>query len=274
MLDKDEGLSSRQCDNKIGHIFGTKHVGHLGTLDPFATGLLIIGVDQGCKSLPYIESFKKCYVATLELGSSTFTGDSTSDIKETCKIPTDIDGKIDSVLDSFIGKSTQIPPMTSAIKVDGEALYKKAHRGEEVERKPRDIEIFTLKKINYSDNKLTFFCEVSEGTYIRVLGEDVALRLGTVGHLISLRRVSIGNIDLSRAKKLSEIDESSLIEPAEVISLPHVEIGEERIKDVKNGKKMKIDSSEAKVLLTQNGKALAVYVREEENIYIPERGLF
>lgn len=274
LLDKDIGMTSRNCDNRIGKIFGTRHVGHSGTLDPFASGLLIVGVDQGCKSLPYIDTSRKTYIAELKLGISTDTGDLTGEIKEQMDNHHDVSSKISAVLTSFIGKSHQIPPMTSAIKINGVALYKLAHKGIEVERREREIEIYSLELISFNNDILTFQCEVSEGTYIRVLGEDIAKRLGTIGHLLSLRRTKIGDIDLSLSNKLEEINESVIYDPARFINLPKVEVKEEDVKSIKDGRPITLPNVESKLLLAYEGDALAIYSRKEENIFVCERGLF
>lgn len=274
LLDKDTGTTSRNCDNRIGRIFETRHVGHSGTLDPFATGLLIVGIDQGCKSLPYIDTSRKTYVAELKFGIATSTGDLTGEIKEERDIPNDLYAKIPSILSSFVGKSHQIPPMTSAIKINGVALYKLAHKGEEIERQEREIEVYSLNIISLKDNILTFETEVSEGTYIRVLGEDIAKRAGTVGHLISLRRTKIGSIDLSKAKRLEELDSNSALDPAPFIPFPKIEMQDDQVKKVKDGRTVNLTTEEEKILLTYGGQALAIYKRKEDNIFTCERGLF
>jgi tRNA pseudouridine55 synthase len=276
LLDKDAGLTSRDVDDALEKKFGTKKVGHLGTLDPFATGLLVIGLSRGTKFLPYFDDAKKSYIATLKLGFTSSTGDPEGEINPAGILP-ELDNKtISAQLISFIGKSEQLPPMTSAIKVHGEALYKAAHRGEEVERKKRAIEIFSLNLISYHEGLLVFTCTVSRGTYIRVLGEDIAKALATSGYLTSLRRLSIGNFALEQAKTLSAITEADVIDPTIFIrSMKHVEIDSADLDKVKNGAPMTLEQDYGeKVLLCLHGEAIAVYARTREVYYHAERGLF
>lgn len=274
LLDKEEGLTSRTIDNKIQRLFETRKVGHLGTLDPFATGLLVIGVNKGTKCLTYIDDSRKTYVATLVLGKKTSTGDLTGEIIEEKEVKT-LDLKtIEDVLASFLGKGEQIPPMTSAIKVNGQALYKIAHKGLEVERKPRPIEIFSIRVIEYKDNILVFETEVSRGTYIRVLGEDIALKLGTVGYLSALRRTKVDNISIEDAVKIGDLTIDNLHNAVNMISITHYDINDVEYQLVMNGRKLWLKSNEEKLLLVHNNECVAVYSKFEDKHYQPERGLF
>ena len=275
-IDKPVGMTSREVDNRIGKLFHTRHVGHLGTLDPFASGLLIIGVNKGNKFLPYLGDETKSYMARIYLGKSTSTGDLTGEMQEEKELPELNIEQIKKVLQGFLGKGEQIPPMTSAIKVNGKALYKLAHKGEEVERKPRPIEIFSLNAIYYEAPYLDITCTVSSGTYIRTLGEDIAKALGTVGHLEQLRRLSIGKHLLSLAKPLEEITVDDLKEPSVYVrSIKHVEVSGEKLKKVRNGVAIQEDQDYGeKILYTEYGVGLSVYERKQGNLYVCLRGLF
>ena len=275
IIDKPVGLTSRAIDNRIGHLFSSRHVGHLGTLDPFASGMLIIGVNKGNKALTYIDDSKKTYRATLVLGKKTDSGDLTGNIIEEKEIPMLNKAKIEDTLSSFLGESTQIPPMRSAIKINGEALYKKAIRGEDIERKPRDITVYSIKLLDYEDNRLTFECEVSRGTYIRTLGEDIASKLGTIGYLESLRRLSIDSIKEEEMVNLDDIDISSLRNPLPYISLRHVEIDASIKGKAVNGVRLSFPFKDERILLVYEDKPISVYIKtEEEGVYKAERGLF
>ena len=239
LLDKDAGMSSRDVDDALEKLFQTKKVGHLGTLDPFATGLLVIGLNKGTKFLPYLDDSKKSYIATLKLGLHSSTGDPEGEITPGDPVPELTQEGIAEILTSFIGKSEQLPPMTSAIKVNGEALYKAAHRGEVVERKPRAIEVFSINLVSFAKDEIVFTTTVSRGTYIRVLGEDIAKALKTSGYLTSLRRLSIGDFRIDLAKKLSELTEKDLMDPTLFIhTMKHIEIDEADLAKVKNGAPM------------------------------------
>ena len=273
LIDKPEGMTSRAIDNKIGKILGNRKVGHLGTLDPFATGLLIVGVGKGNKIMSFLPDEEKTYLASLQLGSKTSTGDYTGEVIETKDVPDLGYEEIKTVLSFFLGKQKQIPPMTSAIKVDGTALYELAHQGKEIERKPRDIEVFSIRIVNVDDNILDFIATVSKGTYMRTLGEDIAEKLGTVGHLKALRRVAIGPIGIEKSTPLEEITESSFVDPLPYFSLPCLKIQDDDLNKVKNGMKMALDCSSSEVILVHQGSPIAVY-EKEGNLYRCKRGLW
>lgn len=274
LLDKDENITSRAIDNKIGKILGIKKVGHLGTLDPFATGLLLVGVGKGTKYFPYLPDSRKTYVATLKLGQKTDTGDLTGEVVETKDVSELTLNIVKNILNSFIGKQKQIPPIYSAKKKNGVAMYKYARKGIEVEREPVDIEIFMCELLSINNDEITFVTEVSKGTYIRTLGEDIAEKLNTVGHLISLRRIKIGDISVENAIKIEDIDENSLIDPSKYLTLPSHEVDEETCKKVKNGMTIKLERiSYDEVVLSYEGVAIAVYYKDG-NYYRCQRGLF
>ena len=274
LIDKDKDMTSRDVDNKIGKMFHTRHVGHLGTLDPFATGLLVIGINKGNKALPYINDDKKTYLASLILGDKTSTGDLTGEVIESKPIPTKTDVEVAEVLASFLGKSMQIPPMTSAIKVDGTPLYKLAHKGKSIERKPREIEVFEIKLIFRLGKQIDFLVTVSKGTYVRTLAEDIAEKLGTVGHLNSLRRIGVGDITIVDSKTFEDLTIDDVRNPLDYISLPKIEVSDEVANKIKNGIKMKFDSSEEMICLVNNNEALAIYQRDSDGLYKSVRGLF
>ncbi|MCI5940311.1 tRNA pseudouridine(55) synthase TruB [bacterium] len=274
LVDKEAGMTSRKVDNLLQKRFLTKKVGHLGTLDPFATGLLIVAVGKATKCLPFLDSSSKTYEAELLLGSKTSTGDLEG--MEILRKDPRIHEKqeIEETLSSFLGESTQIPPMSSAIKVDGVALYKLAHKGQEIERKPRKIVISSIRLLSQEGPRIRFEAEVSSGTYLRTLGEDIAERLGEVGHLVSLRRTKIGSVDVRKAKRIAEVSEGDLLSPLPFITLPKIEATEKQSEAIKNGKAMILDSHESEVCLFFQEEALAVYAKGEDGLYRSKRGLF
>ncbi len=276
LIDKDIGMTSREVDNKIGRIFKTHKVGHLGTLDPFASGLLIVALNGGSKFLPYISDDSKVYEATLSLGEKTSTGDLDGEIIERKDVPPLSEEKVKEALLSFLGESLQLPPMYSAIKINGTPLYKLAHKAEEIERKKRLINVYSLELLSMKDKEISFKAKVSAGTYIRTLGEDIALSLGTVGHLTSLRRTSIGSISVKEAIHLAEVSEPMVKEPTPFLSsYEHIEVEAKDVKAIKDGRviDMKRDCG-SKIILTYEGIALAVYAKKEGSVYKAERGLF
>ncbi len=273
LIDKEAGMTSRKVDNILGKRYGTHAVGHLGTLDPFATGLLVVAINKGTKLLPYLNDGDKVYEATLLMGEKTTTGDLEGEIIQMKEIPDISKEKLDEVLHSFLGKSQQIPPKFSAIKVNGVPMYKAAIQGKEVEIKPREITVYSLEG-SIEENLIHFTAKVSKGTYIRTLGEDIAEKLGTVGHLISLRRTSVGDIPVTKAKKVDDIKEEDILSGIELIDLPKIELSDEEEWKAKNGQTLRFDTKEEKVLLKKGNSLIAVYKRKNENTFVPERGLF
>ena len=282
LINKRVGVTSRSVDNVIQRLFHTRKVGHLGTLDPFASGLLVIAVNKGCKSLPFLDDSFKTYEACLSLGKKTNTGDLTGEVIEEKEINEITEEQILKVFDSFIGESKQIPPMTSAIHHEGRRLYDLLRKGIDVAREARNIVIKSLKLLSFIENVISFEVVCSRGTYVRTLGEDIAVKLGTVGHLFSLNRTAIGNkINLSMAKDIQDIDEKDLINPANLIDLPSLKIDdEEMILMIKQGKKINLGIDSNQVFLYTIDKssndliALAVYNRSIGNEFKILRGLW
>lgn len=274
IIDKPAGLTSRQVDNKIQRIFKTRKVGHLGTLDPFATGVLVVAVNKGAKCLPYLKDAPKTYIASAVMGVKTSTGDPDGEVIATEPLRAITDEEIKTALASMVGKSMQVPPMTSAIKVEGKALYKLAHEGKEIERTPRPIEVYSIKLLFRLGKQIDFIVSVSSGTYIRTLTEDFLAKLGVIGHLEKLRRISVGNVDISKSIPLEEANEDALLDPLPFIDLPKYELNDKELGLAYNGVKLKLNSCDDKLCLSHDGKAIAVYERKEDGLYHSLRGLF
>ena len=192
LLDKPLMLSSNHAIQKIKKQFNIRKVGHTGTLDPLATGLLPVCMGQATRISRFLINSDKTYRALIMLGTRTSTGDKEGEIIETCSSDVSTNtAYIDKVLKSFIGEQKQIPPMYSALKHNGERLYKLAQKGLNVSRKARSINIYSIDLISISNDYLEVIIECSKGTYIRTLAEDIAKKLGTVGHIDQLRRLNI-----------------------------------------------------------------------------------
>jgi tRNA pseudouridine55 synthase len=188
LLDKPTGLTSNGALQRVRRAFRASSAGHVGTLDPMATGMLPLCLDEATKVIAEIESGAKAYEFTIKLGSRTDTGDAEGVIVEEAPIPVFDAAAIELVLARFRGVQQQVPPMYSALKREGRPLYELARKGIEVERAARTIDIRELSRVRHDESSLDLVCESSKGTYIRVLGEDIARALGTLGHLIRLRR--------------------------------------------------------------------------------------
>ena len=189
---KPNGITSFGVVKKIRKIVDEKKVGHGGTLDPFAEGVLIIGTGSDTKELKRITDTDKTYTASIELGRTTNTLDPEGDVIEKKKIPRLSESKINKVLDSFLGVSMQTPPMFSAKKIGGVKLYELARKNIFVDREPSQINISSINLINFNRTNIVFSVSCSKGTYIRVLGKEIAEKLGTVGYLNSLIRTRVG----------------------------------------------------------------------------------
>lgn len=204
---KPVGWTSFDVVKKLRGITRDKKVGHGGTLDPFAEGVLVIGTNADTKILTEISGTIKSYRAILTMGEETDTLDIDGKIINTCPIPILDEKKVKSVLNDFLGESEQVPPMYSAKKVNGVRLYKMARKNQFVERKPSPINIYDIKLNHIEENQIDFSVTCSKGTYIRVLGLEIAKKLGTVGHLTQLTRTAVGEYRIHDSVRLTEFEE-------------------------------------------------------------------
>jgi tRNA pseudouridine55 synthase len=188
VIDKPRGMTSNGTLQRVRKAFGARSAGHVGTLDPMATGMLPLCLDEATKVIAEVESGGKRYEFTVELGARTDTGDAEGEVVERQPVPVLDAGRVETALAAFRGVQQQVPPMYSALKRDGRPLYELARQGIEVERPARTIEIRRLELVALRGTALDLACECAKGTYIRVLGEDIARALGTVGHLTRLHR--------------------------------------------------------------------------------------
>lgn len=212
LIDKPSGFTSHDVVNVVRKKTGEKRVGHAGTLDPMATGLLIVGIGKATKELGKLIGLDKTYKAEITLGAESTTDDKEGIINELrtdnhhSRIPDTKD--VESALRKFTGKIEQIPPAFSALKINGERAYKKARRGEKVFLKPRPVTVYSIKLIDYQFPALKIETEVSSGTYIRALARDIGKELGCGGYLSALTRTRIGEFYLSDATDLKSFQEN------------------------------------------------------------------
>jgi tRNA pseudouridine55 synthase len=191
LLDKPAGLSSNAALQRVRRTLGAEKAGHVGSLDPLATGMLPICLGEATKIAGDILSGRKCYRFTIGLGARTATGDTEGAIVKTAVVPSLDGATLENVRQRFLGPQSQVPPMYSALKRGGEPLYKLARAGVEVERAARDIQIFELSVLGFAADRVELETLCSKGTYVRVLAEDFARALGTCGHVTALRRVYV-----------------------------------------------------------------------------------
>ena len=277
-IDKDINYTSKDITMMVGKKFGTTKVGHVGTLDPFASGFLMVMVNKATKTLICFEDFPKAYVTTIKLGEYKDSMDITGNTVETMDVPNFSKEEIEKILLSFMGKSMQTVPLTSAVHVNGKRLYEYAHKGKTIDLPTREIEVFGIELINYSGDEITFKVCVSKGTYIRVLGSDIAKKLGTVGYLKELRRISTGPFNVSEAVKIGDLKEENVKSTTEVLSrfIRTVSVNDQEALDIKNGK-IKTYSLEATtdklLVIDEYDNPIALYTNID-NQYIFRRGLF
>jgi tRNA pseudouridine55 synthase len=205
LLDKPLGVSSNAALQRVRRLLGADKAGHVGSLDPLATGMLPICLGEATKIAGDILSGQKRYRFTIALGARTATGDVEGPVVETLPVPDFDVVALEAVLQRFRGRTTQVPPMYSAIKRDGQPLYKLARAGVEVERKPREIDIAELKVVGRVAGRLELEALCSKGTYIRVLAEDIARALGTCGHVAELRRLSVEPFESGAMQTMDEV---------------------------------------------------------------------
>lgn len=215
LIDKPIGITSQQVVSKVKYLFksplhDSKKAGHTGTLDPMATGLLPVCLGEATKFSHYQLDADKSYMATILLGAQTDTGDADGKVTATADIPALNQLMLDKTAQRFMGAQQQIPPMYSALKKEGKKLYEYARAGIEVDRPARDITIKALNLTMLDVNNIQLTVTCTKGTYVRVLGEDIAKALGTLGHLVALRRTQVGKFDIANAIGLYELEQLSL----------------------------------------------------------------
>ena len=205
---KPKGITSFGVVKKIRNIISEKKVGHGGTLDPFAEGVLIVGTGKDTKKLKNITDSDKSYTASIQLGKITDTLDPEGVVTRKKKIPKLNNLKIDKILNSFLGISMQTPPMFSAKKIGGVKLYELARKNIIIDREKAQINISDISLINFNETKISFSVSCSKGTYIRVLGKEIAEKLGTVGYLDSLIRTRVGEYVIKDSVSLDQFKRS------------------------------------------------------------------
>lgn len=212
LIDKPQGPTSHDVVDRVRRKLHMKKVGHAGTLDPNATGLLIILVGKATKISQYLMSLDKEYAGTLKLGEETNTYDAEGEVMVSKEVPALSNNDVEAVLAAFKGDQYQLPPMFSAKKVDGKPLYKLARKGKEVEREPRFIRISQLDCVEINLPEVDFYVRCSKGTYIRTLAHDIGEKIGCGAHLLDLRRLGSDRFSIEDAVTLEDFEELSPVE--------------------------------------------------------------
>lgn len=256
LIDKPQGMTSQQVVSKVKYLLksdvhDSKKAGHTGTLDPMATGLLPICLGEATKFSHYQLDAVKSYQAIIKLGEQTDTGDAEGEIIATIPVPNVTQAMLQSVTEQFLGEIMQVPPMYSALKKDGKKLYELAREGIEVERAARPLTIYELSLTPLSDQQLQLTVTCSKGTYVRVLAEDIAKALGTVGHLTALRRIQTGDFEIADAIPLADFAaldfaarfDKLLAVDACVHSLPSLVLDDSQSKRIQQGQRLNVKAT-------------------------------
>ena len=268
LIDKPAGFTSRDIVNQVGKIFHTKKIGHTGTLDPMATGVLILCIGSYTKLVDNLTSKNKEYIAVMQLGLLTDTLDITGKTlkEESVNISKD---QIYAAFKNFPREYNQEVPSYSAVKINGKKLYEYAREGVSVTLPKRIVNIYSLEILSIDGNRVTFKTSVSKGTYIRSLIRDLGVSLKTYASMRSLRRVSQGEFTIDKCLKISDITENmSLLTLDDLFSYPHFSLNDTEYQKVLNGNKLFLKSDSLYLLLTYQNKTIALYMKDGDTYRI------
>ncbi len=268
LVNKDKGKTSRDIVNNLTKVFNTKRIGHTGTLDPIAQGVLVICINKYTKLVNSLMSLDKQYIGTITLGVKTDTFDITGKVLEQKDVSVSKED-IEKVFSSLIGKYEQVVPIYSAKKVNGKKLYEYARNGEEVKLPTNEVDIYNLELISYEKNKIVFKCNCSKGTYIRSLIQTICDKLNVIGTMSDLVRTKQGNFDISDSYTVEDIANGNYkaLSVKDLFGYKTYNLTEEEFNKIKNGSHIKIDSNEDKMLLYYNNEEVAIYKRKD-NFYV------
>ena len=282
LLNKPLGISSNAALQKVRWLYRAQKAGHTGALDPLASGLLPICLGEATKFSHYLLDSTKRYLTTIQLGHSTTTGDIEGEVLHEQAVPVLSQDFIEHILAQFVGDIQQIPPMYSALKKEGRPLYELARKGIEIEREARPITIKAIQLISFTETSLTLDVTSSKGTYIRVLGEDIAKALGTQGHLTYLHRIQTGHFELIPSytieylESLTEQEREALLLPvfAPIDHFTKIQVPEGRAEFFSRGMESNIEHvAEAEVLVFDGEKCLGLAEISDKKRLVPKRVL-
>lgn len=279
LIYKEKNMSSREVDNYLKKKFNVNKIGHFGTLDPFAEGLLIVGINKGTTLFNYLNENNKEYIGKIKLGIATSTLDKEGEIIDRKDVPNLSKEEVINVLKSFLGEQEQLIPKYSATKINGKEFYKLAREDEDkVPEVYKKINVYSIHLISFEDNEILFSCSVSKGTYIRQLAYDISKKLNTVGYLENLMRTKAANYSLKDAKKLSEIKEEDLLTFKEVAfkMFPVVMVTDNQYNSVIHGGcfNSKTNQNHFILLVDCYQKIIGIYENVYNNVYRCKEGLY
>lgn len=270
VVDKPKGYTSRDIVNIISHELHEKKVGHTGTLDPLATGVLVVCLGKYTKLVDMLTSLDKEYIAEIKLGVETDTLDITGNIlrEEDVQVTKE---QILKVFSKFIGEYQMEVPLYSAIKVNGKKLYEYARSGEEVKPPIKKVHIYELELLSFRQDVITFRCKVEKGTYIRSLIRDITKYLGVVGTMNNLVRIKQGNFRIEEANSLEDIQNHhyQILKIKDVLTIENYSLNEVEYKKVSNGNSLSLNRKEEELLLTYQDREIAIYEKRDD-LYKPK----
>lgn len=262
LVQKDAGRTSHDVVDGIRRKFGTRRVGHAGTLDPLATGLLVVAVGPATRFLQYLPLEPKEYVAEITFGRATSTYDLEGESIQESPVPADLSAAIDQALPQFLGLISQLPPMYSAVKIDGKPLYHYARQGKMIEREPRNVHIEAFDITPLADDRVEARIVCSGGTYIRSLAHDLGQAMGCGAHLSKLNRTQVGRFTVEEGKTLEDAQPSDLVPLKEaLLPMPMVPLDEVQVQHIREGRQvglMEMPSDTTVALLDTQGEVFSV----------------
>ena len=267
VVDKPGSMTSHDVVSRLRRLAGTRKVGHAGTLDPMATGVLVLGLNRATRLLGHLTLTDKRYDATVRLGGTTTTDDADGDLVSSS--PTDhlSEDDVRSALSSLVGEIDQVPSSVSAVKVDGRRAYARVRAGEEVELSARRVTIHAIDVVSLDLPEVKVAVHCSSGTYVRAIARDLGAALGVGGHLTALRRTAVGPFTLADARTIDELTESFTITPiadAARASFPAIDLDDAQAADVRVGRRLDLALDTTTALFAPDGEFLALY-REGED---------
>jgi tRNA pseudouridine55 synthase len=270
VVDKPGGMTSHDVVSRVRRIVGTRKVGHAGTLDPMATGVLVLGVDRATRLLGHLMLTDKAYAATVRLGVATTTDDAEGEVVATASAAGLDEGTVRAAFATQVGDLLQVPTAVSAIKVDGKRAYQRVRDGEEVELAARPVTVHSLDVLDVRAGGDTVDVDVelrcTSGTYVRAVARDVGALLGVGGHLTALRRTAVGPYDLAVARTLEELAEDGAVLPiaaAARAAFPAVDLDEQAAGDVRVGRPLDLELDALSGVFAPDGEFLALYEPRE-----------
>ncbi len=270
VVDKPAGITSHDVVARVRRLAGTRKVGHAGTLDPMATGVLVLGVERATRLLGHLMLTDKAYDATVRLGVATTTDDAEGEVLSTAASDGIDEDMVRSTFAGFTGDLLQVPTAVSAIKVDGRRAYARVRAGEQVELEPRPVTVHELAVHDVRSEGAVIDVDISlrctSGTYVRAIARDAGVRLGVGGHLTALRRTAVGPYGLDGARTLDQLAHSFEVLPiaaAARAAFPSVELDEADARDVRFGRSLELDLAGLTALFGPDGEFLALYEPRE-----------